>query len=354
MDRSRTTAQDRLSGLRGSVTRQRRTLATPDDARATESRAQAAPSGAVSVPFSTGRALVISQDAADRLLLEERLSTSGEFEVEIAPDIDTAIDLARTRHFDVIALDVPCTRTPAAGSFSQLLETAHDTAIVVIGGSDEATSELAAIDAGAQEYVPREQLGGDSLLRAVRRAVGRHGRRVELDRLANVDPLTGLLNRRGFDELGARALDAAERLGTTFTVMLLDIDGLEQINRGFGHSAGDDALRETACAIVECVRTTDIVARIDGDVFCIALTDGSAPPETVAHHLGLKFDRRNERREGWLLSLTLGASHADECSVPALWSLVDEAASRMQAARATGDSAQTPRDGGAVGPSAYA
>jgi PleD family two-component response regulator len=200
--------------------------------------------------MSIGRALAISNDPLDRLLLDERLSTSGEFEVEVVEDLAAGLDAVRQRHFDAIALDVSSTAEPNTATLGDLLDTAQESAIVVIGDSGDPVIGLKAIDAGAHEYVPRVQLATDAVLKAARRAVARNGRRVELDRLANTDALTGLLNRRGFDELGGRALEAAERLGSPFTLLLLDIDGLEPINYGFGHSHGDDTLRETARVIL--------------------------------------------------------------------------------------------------------
>lgn len=336
MRRSRTTSRNHLSGLSGSATRRLGSTTPVDERRETTEAARSRSDRAVCVPFSVGRALTISSDPVDQLLVDERLSTSGEFDVDIAPHLETALELARIRQFDAIVLDPLRADGASAPTLRQLFETAPEAAVVVIGDASSRVNELDAIDAGAHEYVRNEQLGDDALIHAVRRAVGRNRRRVELDRLANVDTLTGLLNRRGFDELGVRALDAAERLGSMFTVLYLDIDGLDQINHGYGHSAGDDALRETAHAIAETVRTTDLVARIGGDEFCVALTDGSPPPEDVARRLGRNLDERNARREGWLLSIALGASHFDEWAAPELWNLVEEAATRMLAAKPSG------------------
>ena len=158
---------------------------------------------------------------------------------------------------------------------------------------------------------------------------------MELDRLAFADPLTGLLNRRGFQLLGSRALEAAERLGSTFTLLFLDIDDLEEINTAFGHSAGDAALQETARVLQRAAPAMDIVARVGDDEFCIALTDGSAPATTMAQRLGRAFDEANESRNGYLLSLTLGVVDSAEWRNPTLDHLVTEAAARMLTSKIT-------------------
>jgi diguanylate cyclase (GGDEF)-like protein len=88
--------------------------------------------------------------------------------------------------------------------------------------------------------------------------------------MARVDPLTGLANRRGFDE----ALDRA--FGAPFTVLLVDIDFFKQINDRFGHTMGDRVLRELAAHLSAEVRTGDCLARIGGDEFALVAGAGSA------------------------------------------------------------------------------
>jgi diguanylate cyclase (GGDEF)-like protein len=80
-------------------------------------------------------------------------------------------------------------------------------------------------------------------------------------RMARVDPLTGLENRRAFDE----ALSAALATGTRFTLLLADVDSFKQINDRFGHTTGDRVLRELAAHASEAVRGGDCLARIGGD-----------------------------------------------------------------------------------------
>jgi diguanylate cyclase (GGDEF)-like protein len=84
-------------------------------------------------------------------------------------------------------------------------------------------------------------------------------------RMARVDPLTGLLNRRAFDE----ALTDAFADGGAFTVLLADVDCFKQINDRFGHTTGDRVLRELAAHMSAEVRSGDCLARIGGDEFAL-------------------------------------------------------------------------------------
>ena len=106
-----------------------------------------------------------------------------------------------------------------------------------------------------------------------------HESRALLERLARVDTLTGLPNRRQFDERIAESLMRSKRLKQTMAVMFLDIDHFKRINDTLGHAAGDAVLCEFARRLKACVRTTDTVARLAGDEFVVlleGLTEGAA------------------------------------------------------------------------------
>ncbi|MCS6853780.1 MAG: GGDEF domain-containing protein [Elioraea sp.] len=93
----------------------------------------------------------------------------------------------------------------------------------------------------------------------------------ELERLAEADPLTGLLNRRGLARRLAERLAEAARHREPGVLMFCDMDGLKAINDRLGHAAGDAAILATARAIRDSVRATDTVARIGGDEFAVVM-----------------------------------------------------------------------------------
>ncbi len=102
--------------------------------------------------------------------------------------------------------------------------------------------------------------------RETRRRVAAEQRAREL---AFQDPLTGLANRRQFDEALNAAIAAPPRAGAAHAVFLLDLNGFKQINDVYGHGVGDELLINVAQRLVSAVREGDLVARLGGDEFAI-------------------------------------------------------------------------------------
>jgi len=94
-----------------------------------------------------------------------------------------------------------------------------------------------------------------------------------LERAARTDDLTGLPNRRAWDECLARELAHVKRLGTTLCVAILDLDHFKEYNDRHGHQTGDRFLKQAAAAWQARIRETDLIARYGGEEFAIALLD---------------------------------------------------------------------------------
>jgi diguanylate cyclase (GGDEF)-like protein len=88
---------------------------------------------------------------------------------------------------------------------------------------------------------------------------------------ASVDPLTGLLNRRGFGEATARMIEREAKAGRPVTVMIFDIDHFKSVNDRFGHAAGDDVLKVFSDVVVNNLRVSDLVGRVGGEEFAALL-----------------------------------------------------------------------------------
>ncbi|GAB4298620.1 MAG: GGDEF domain-containing protein [Methylophaga sp.] len=107
-------------------------------------------------------------------------------------------------------------------------------------------------------------------------AISRRKMLESLHQLAMFDPLTGLPNRRLFQDRFQQMLARAKRNQEHFAVIYLDLDKFKQVNDHFGHEAGDRVLRQTAERLNACLRDTDTVARMGGDEFVMILDEVGA------------------------------------------------------------------------------
>jgi len=88
---------------------------------------------------------------------------------------------------------------------------------------------------------------------------------------ADVDPLTDVLNRRGFERELKRSLAYVKRYGPSAALLYLDLDGFKSVNDRHGHAAGDAVLKAVAMVLNRHVRASDVVARLGGDEFAVLL-----------------------------------------------------------------------------------
>jgi diguanylate cyclase (GGDEF)-like protein len=151
--------------------------------------------------------------------------------------------------------------------------------------------------------------------------------KARVEQLSMTDELTGLLNRRGFVELGRRQAAWCRREGHGFWVLFLDLDGLKAINDTWGHASGDAAIRGLGEAIRATFRGTDVVARLGGDEFIVLATDSgaeslSAALVRLADHAGRNGGPASRP---WRLEYSLGSVHSPTGDMRSVESLMDEA-----------------------------
>ncbi len=88
---------------------------------------------------------------------------------------------------------------------------------------------------------------------------------------SRIDALTGIPNRRVFQETVEQAMQDASRYGRKLSLAILDLDNFKEINDTLGHDAGDDALKRVAMTISGMIRSTDLLARVGGDEFVLLM-----------------------------------------------------------------------------------
>jgi diguanylate cyclase (GGDEF)-like protein len=130
--------------------------------------------------------------------------------------------------------------------------------------------------------------------------------------LARIDPLTGLGNRRAFDEALDAELARARRAKTPLSLLVGDLDGFKAINDRYGHTVGDECLCDAATALRAAVRQPDLCFRWGGDEFAVLLTGADA---SVARALATRLEKAVAgscaRPGGGMLTLTCGYAQLD-------------------------------------------
>ncbi len=224
-------------------------------------------------PDAQPRLLIVDDDIANIELLAGIFD--DHYEILFAATGDKALKIASVAQPDVILLDVMmpemdgfevCTRLKAD-------PLTRDIPVVFITGMGDTQAETRGLQLGAMDYITKPfnpvvvKMRVDNQV-ALKRA------RDQLAQLATTDGLTGLANRRRFDEVLEMEYARHVRSGAELAVIMIDIDHFKLFNDTYGHLRGDDCLRDVARVIREALhRATDLAARYGGEEFACILPD---------------------------------------------------------------------------------
>ena len=233
------------------------------------------------------RILLIENEPDYSKLIRLRLSkeTNSQFSVQCSETLAEGLEKIRSESIDAILLDLNLPDSRGIATLNTLQEQASQIPIVILTGESDHATALEAIRLGAQDFLVKENVDGAMLPRILSYAIERHRGRKEMDaltrqlqtanfqleKLAFLDPLTELLNRRGLENALAREIRGARREASELLVLLIDLDDFKRINDTWGHAIGDIVLKETAQRLKNHLRATDYIARVGGDEFLILL-----------------------------------------------------------------------------------
>lgn len=238
--------------------------------------------------------LVVEDDRLTRTLLCKSLLQEG-YRVVEASDGEECIAVYEQTQPNLVLLDAMMPTVNGFECCSRLLALpgAAQIPIIMITGLDDQASVDWAFDAGATDYVTKP-VHWPILRRRVRNLIekGFFYRELELanntlQQLAITDKLTGLVNRRCFDESLDREWKRSIRDQSSLSLILCDIDYFKAYNDIYGHIAGDRCIQQVAMALGRGVkRTTDVVARYGGEEFAVILPNtGLSAAMQVAREL---------------------------------------------------------------------
>jgi two-component system, cell cycle response regulator len=193
-------------------------------------------------------------------------------------DANEALDFIKSER-EVSVLITSVELTPMSGielCWETRLLSGHDRAIYIIlmSSNSEEQHLINALDSGADEFIRKPPVG-EELYARLRSAERLHRLQSELIRLARVDPLTGVFNRRAFFE---KAQQSPE-LPALYAAIMFDVDRFKQINDSYGHDVGDQVLRAIGR---EAADQNGIVGRLGGEEFAILL-EGEDLEAAAAH-----------------------------------------------------------------------
>ncbi len=214
-------------------------------------------------------------DDSPELLLSIGATLEATYEVLLATSGEAGLKLAEEAHPSLILLDI---MMPGLDGFEtcqrlQKNESTRDIPVIFLTAMNKPEDEVRCFEMGGVDFITKPF--SPVVLRA---RVGTHVRLKKqadtLNYLAIRDSLTGLFNRREFDDRFERECRACMRVGKALSVMLIDIDYFKQYNDTYGHQKGDECLQAVARSISsQLQRGRDLVARYGGEEFACLLPE---------------------------------------------------------------------------------
>lgn len=184
---------------------------------------------------------------------------------------------------------------------------------IMLTGNQDETVALQAMTRGLEDYIIKSEITRQSLIRAIRFAIERNAIKNQLaeanrrlEDLVRIDPLTGVLNRRGLEDLLQRLMVRNSNFDENHGVILIDIDNFKSINDTYGYDAGDEALRYVVNKLRLCSRPLDHVGRIGGDEFVMLVQNVEMEQcASIAERIRLAFEESLINVAGAELTITV-------------------------------------------------
>jgi diguanylate cyclase (GGDEF)-like protein len=239
------------------------------------------------------KVLIVEDDKDTQVLMGHVVKGMG-YDVSAASSGREALQLVRALPPDIVLLDI---MMPEMDGFEfcrvlQAEDTLRDFHIIITSARDALEDKVRGLELGAADYLTkpfsltelkaRIQVGE----RMVRYRKALKEQQLLLEHLAREDKLTGLYNRRHFEERLQEECVRAYRYHRPLSLLLGDIDHFKQVNDHYGHAAGDTVLREVSQTLLRHSRKSDVVARYGGEEFTILLCEtGTEEALTAAERL---------------------------------------------------------------------
>lgn len=238
------------------------------------------------VEQSVLKILICDDDKADRKLFRAYLQKINEREIVLLEagkrdEIQNALDRGR---IDLIFMDILMPEKSGMEWLDDIVRKRIAPVVMLTGFGNEEIA-VQAIQQGAIGYLSKIGLSKGKLVETINNAMKRwrelvlsRANQEQLERLVNVDSLTGLLNRRAILSRLDEHVTNARRYGDSLGMIMMDIDHFKLVNDKYGHITGDDVLENVGSLLLRRIRDTDAAGRYGGEEFLLTLpkTDLSA------------------------------------------------------------------------------
>jgi len=219
--------------------------------------------------------LIIDEDAALAAQLDNTLKAVG-YHTWVVTNPKEGINLLHSSAFSVVITEMRSAKMNGAQVIQAVHKISEQTNVIVITPYSFISSAIEAMEAGAYGYITKP-LNSSEVRIVIERAVERYfllygnEEKEFLVDLAVRDGLTGLFNRRYFNELITVEVNHLKRSPAALSLLMLDIDNFKNYNDSQGHPAGDVLLKDAAKVFKNSVRPSDLVCRYGGEEFMIIL-----------------------------------------------------------------------------------
>lgn len=233
-------------------------------------------------PSPVVQVLLVEDNPGDAELVSYYLdeAATSNYAVQTVSTLAGAVELLHRDTFELIISDLHLPDANRLEIVEMLRRDANDAAVVIVSGNDDEDLATLSVGLGAQDFLVKRDLKPRMLQRSCRFALERKRSERRLARLAHIDELTGLSNRKRLRMQLLESLSRASRKGDPLGLLYVDLDQFKPVNDQLGHDYGDEILKRAAARMQKAVRDYDTVARVGGDEFVILL-DAPCTPHQV-------------------------------------------------------------------------
>ncbi|MGY6276640.1 diguanylate cyclase domain-containing protein [Methylomonas sp. MgM2] len=205
------------------------------------------------------------------------------YSVKVAPTGELALHIARTQQPDMVLLDIVLTDINGYEICHELKsnDKTRNIPVIFLTAKRSEADEIQGFKIGGCDYITKP-FSPAIMLARIKTHIQLKAKTDLLERLASLDGLTEIPNRRAFDNALERQFNQAQRTRTPLSLLILDIDYFKKFNDHYGHPMGDECLRRVASTLMEIThRPEDLVARLGGEEFAILLPNTDSTGATM-------------------------------------------------------------------------